>query len=164
MKTIEFLELLKEHQNKNLLFEYKTGALVGANYHITEVKNITIESVDCGAGTDAWKETIIQLWESPSEKDKREYMSVYKALGILNKVDKMRTMDRNAEVKFEYSNENFHTAQLFVNDYILNGTNLTVQLAVEKTDCKAKETCGVPETVGAKATNVESCSPGSGCC
>ena len=53
MKTQEFLELLKENQNKSLLFDYKNGALVGANYHITEVKNISIDAVDCGARRDS---------------------------------------------------------------------------------------------------------------
>ena len=113
MKTHEFLSLLKAHHKKHLLFEYRPGALVSANYHITEVKNITIDAVDCGAGTDFWKETIIQLWESPEEIGKRDYMSAGKALSILNKVDKIKPMERDVEVKFEYSNPNFHTAQLF---------------------------------------------------
>lgn len=162
MKTQEFLNILKEHQNKSLLFEYKTGKLVAANYHITEVKNITIESVDCGARADAWNETIIQLWESPSEKNKREYLSTYKALSILNKVDKIRAMDKDAEVKFEYSNSDFHTAQLFVNDYEIANNNLIVKLGVEKTDCKAKEVCGVPEP--ATVSEEACCTPGGACC
>ena len=162
MKTHEFLSLLQENQNKNLLFEYKPGELVAANYHITEVKNITIDSVDCGAGMDFWKETIIQLWESPKEKGKRDYLSAYKALGILNKVDKLKPMEKDVEVKFEYSNPNFHTAQLFVNAHQVAGENLVFHLGVEKTDCKAKEACGVTaETVANTAT---SCAPGSGCC
>jgi len=163
MKTQEFLEILENHKNKSLLFEYSPGKLVGANYHITEVKNLTIESVDCGAGTDAWKETIIQLWESPKEKDKTEFMGTFKALGILKKVDGMRPMVRDAEVKFEYSNETFHTAQLFVNDYSYNDQKLIINLGVEKTDCKAKEVCGVPEPAIVEATQ-NSCAPGGGCC
>ncbi|MEC7262393.1 MAG: DUF6428 family protein [Bacteroidota bacterium] len=162
MKTSEFLSLLKQHQNKSLLFEYAPDKFVGANYHITEVKNITIDSVDCGAGTDFWKETIIQLWESPKEKDKKEFMSAYKALGILNKVDKIKPMDKDTEIKFEYSNEHFHTAQLFVNDHHLDETSLILKLSVEKTDCKAKETCGVP--VEAEAEKEACCTSGSGCC
>lgn len=63
MKTEEFLQILKQHQDKSLLFEYAPNLLVGANYHITEIKHITVDSVDCGAGVDAWKETIVQLWE-----------------------------------------------------------------------------------------------------
>lgn len=162
MKTSELLSLLKEHSNKSLLFEYKKGSLVGANYHITEVKNITIDSVDCGAKTDFWKETIIQLWESPEEKDKRDFMSADKALAILNRVDGIKPMERQVEVKFEYSNANFHTAQLFVNDFEINSDQLIMKLGVEQTDCKAKETCGVPDEKVAQEENA--CAPGSGCC
>ena len=74
MKTQELFEILKANQDKALLFEYSEGQLVGANYHITEVKHTQIESVDCGAGVDAWNETIVQLWESPSELGKTELM------------------------------------------------------------------------------------------
>lgn len=162
MKTSEFLSLLEVHKNKSLLFEYSPGHLVGANYHITEIKNITVDSVDCGAGTDFWKETVIQLWESPTEKGKNEFMTVLKALGILKKVDRIKTMAKDAEVKFEYSNDSFHTAQLFVNDFSYNDQKLLFNLAVEKTDCKAKETCGVAEPAVMATEN--SCEPGSGCC
>jgi len=163
MKTSEFLSLLKQHQDKSLLFEYSNEQYVGANYHITEVKNITVDSVDCGAGTDFWKETIVQLWESPKEKDKREFMSVYKALGILKRVDGIKPMEQTAEIKFEYSNETFHTAQLFVNDYVLDNRSLIIKLSVEKTDCKAKETCGVITTEETEEKEA-CCTPGSGCC
>ena len=76
MKTQELFNILEQNQDKSLLFEYAPKQLVGANYHITEVKHLTIDSVDCGAQTDAWKETIIQLWESPLERGKTEYMTV----------------------------------------------------------------------------------------
>jgi len=162
MQTKEFLALLSENPNKSLLFEYKNGHYVGANYHITEVKNITIDAVDCGANTDFWKETIIQLWESPKEKDKREFMTAKKAIGILNTVDRMKPMEKDVEVKFEYSNPNFHTAQLFVNDFVLEETKLIMKLGVEKTDCKAKDTCVVPVT---EVVQEEACcAPEVGCC
>ncbi|MBT8303899.1 MAG: hypothetical protein KJP09_05460 [Bacteroidia bacterium] len=163
MKTQEFLSLLAEHQGRSLLFEYAPNQIVPANYHITEVKHVTIDSVDCGARTDAWKETIIQLWESPAEIGKTEFMSSYKALAILKKVGQMKPYELQAEVKLEYGNALFHTAQLFVNDYEIKGNNLIVKLAVEKTDCKAKEECGVPEAVGAE-TDESGCTPGGGCC
>lgn len=162
MKTNEFLNLLKEHADKSLLFEYKPGLFVGANYHITEIKNITIDSVDCGAGTDFWKETIIQLWESPDEHEKEVYLSTNKALGILNKVDQIKPMEKDVEVKFEYSNPEFHTAQLFVNDFSIDENKLIMKLAIEKTDCKARETCGVEAS---NETKEEACcTPGGGCC
>ncbi len=164
MKTSEFLSVLKQHQDKSLLFEYAPSKFVGANYHITEVKNIIIDSVDCGAGTDFWKETIVQLWESPKEKGKRDFMSVYKALAILNKVDRIKPMVQDAEIKFEYSNEDFHTAQLFVDDYALDHDSLVIKLSVQKTDCKAKETCVVGPKAKIKEEASACCTPESGCC
>lgn len=162
MKTGAFLSLLKQHSNKSLLFEYGQGKTVGANYHITEVKNITIDSVDCGAGSDFWKETVIQLWESPKEIGKLKYMYAYKAMAILNKVNKIKPMEMDVEIKFEYGNPDFHTAQLFVTDYDLQNEILIIKLGVEKTDCKAKETCGVE--VGTNAQKEVGCEPGGGCC
>jgi hypothetical protein len=112
---------------------------------------------------DAWNETIIQLWESPDELGKTEYMSVDKALSILKRVGQMRSYDGIAEVKIEYGNDRFHTAQLFINDFELHGNDLLIKLAGEKTHCKAKEDCGVKET--AVVGEEESCcAPESGCC
>jgi hypothetical protein len=164
MKTQEFLSLLQAHQDKSLLFEYTPGQLVGANYHITEVKHLKIDAVDCGANSDSWNETIVQLWESPSEIGKSEYLSAYKATGIFNKVGRMKPYDLNSEIKIEYGNQLFHTAHLFVDDYEIRGSNLLIKLAVTKTDCKAKETCGIPETVEADTATTECCTPGGGCC
>jgi hypothetical protein len=163
MKTQEFLDLLKTNSDKSLLFEFSPGKLVGANYHITEVKHIHIDAVDCGANTDAWNETVVQLWESPSELGKTDFMSAYKALGILNKVGRMKPYDLDSELKIEYGNSLFHTAQLFVDDFEITGSNLLLKLAITKTDCKAKETCGIPETSELETAS-SCCAPGSGCC
>lgn len=161
MNTSDFIALLAEHQNKSLLFEYAPGMLVGANYHITEVKHVTIDAVDCGAGTDFWKETIIQLWESPNELGKTTYMSAFKALGILRKVGTMKDYEMNAAVKIEYGNTMFHTAQLHISDFEIKDGQLIFKLTVNPTDCKAKEICGVPES---NTVETSSCAPGSGCC
>jgi len=160
MKTTDFISLLAAHQEKSLSFAYRPGQLVGTNYHITEVKHVTVDAVDCGAGVDAWHETVIQLWESPSELEKSKYMSAYKALGILKKVGQLKPYVLDAQVKIEYGNATFHTTQLVVNDFEINNGVLIIQLAVEATDCKAKETCGIEEDTTTTAT----CAPGSGCC
>ena len=165
MDTKQIFNVLEQNQDKALLFEYAPNLFVGANYHITEVKHLTVDSVDCGAQTDAWNETIIQLWESPSELDKTEFMSVDKALAILKKVGEMKPYRLDSEVKFEYSNTTFHTAQLFVNDFEINNGKLIFKLAVEKTDCKARDLCGVPETLETVSANEEPCcSPNGNCC
>jgi hypothetical protein len=162
MKTSEFLQLLQANSAKDLLFEYSPGMIVPANYHITEVKNISIDAVDCGGRSDSWNETIVQLWESPEEIGKTEFMSVYKGLSILKKVGTIKQYDMNAELKIEYGNALFHTAHLFVNDFEVHDNKLIIKLAVTKTDCKAKDICGTPEAVGVETES--SCSPESGCC
>ena len=163
MKTQDFLNLLNENPEKELLFEYHPGIFVPANYHITEIKNISVESVDCGAKSDSWNETIIQLYESPDEIGKKDFMKGSKAMQILSVVDNIKPMDRNAEVRFEYGNAVFHTAQLFVDSYIVGNDKLVMKLVVKKTECKAKEACGIaePATITASAN---CCTPGSGCC
>ena len=163
MKTQELFSVLENNKDKALLFEYAPNLLVGANYHITEVKHLSIDSVDCGSQTDSWNETIIQLWESPSELGKTEYMTVFKALGILRKVGTMKPYQLTSEVKFEYGNARFHTAQLFVNDFEILNNKLILKLAVEKTDCKAKATCGVLEEPHLSEEE-PCCTPSGNCC
>ncbi|MBC29584.1 MAG: hypothetical protein CMH48_01955 [Muricauda sp.] len=162
MKTSEFLELLENNKDKEVRFEYLPGKLVGANYHITEIKNVSIDSVDCGARTDSWKETIVQLWESPDEKGKKNFMSAFKALGILKKVHRIKPMQLDTTLKFEYGNAQFHAAQLFVDGFAMEENALTIRLSPTKTDCKAKDACGVEPVK--EVVQEACCSPGSGCC
>ena len=103
------------------------------------MKHLKVDSVDCGARTDSWNETIVQLWESPKEKYKTEYMNVEKANSIFLRVARMKSFDLDSEIKIEYSNDSFHTAQLFINDFKIENDKLIFQLAVEKTDCKLKD-------------------------
>lgn len=165
MKTKELLYVLEKNQEKALLFEYAPNLLVGANYHITEVKHMKIDSVDCGGKTDAWNETIIQLWESPKELGKRDYMKVEKALEILYRVGSLKPYDYEAEVKFEYSNAAFNTAQLYVQNFEIINDSLIFKLSIEDTRCKANDICGIP-TMEEKVleTQSSSCDPESNCC
>lgn len=162
MNTKSFLNILEENKDKALLFEYAPNLLVGANYHITEVKHITIESVDCGSKTDRWKETIIQLWESPKEIGKRDFMKVDKALSILNKVGEMKPYTQNAELKIEYSNATFHTTQQFIKSIDVIDSNLIVRLTLDQTKCKATEICCINEEKELVAS--EQFEPNSICC
>jgi hypothetical protein len=163
MNTREFLQLLESNKDSSLLFEYNPGQLVGANYHITEVKHTSIESVDCGGQTDSWNETIVQLWESPSELGDTEYMTCRKALKILNRVGDLKPYDLDSEAKIEYSNSLFHTAQLFIAAFEMHNGRLLFKLAVEKTKCKAPDICELKETA-ASVSESQNCAPGSGCC
>lgn len=162
MKTKEFLNNLELHLDKELIFEYAPTKWVGANYHITEIKNTSIDAVDCGGRSDSWKETVVQLWESPKEKGNRTYLKVQKAFDIFKRVHDIKPLLLDAFIKFEYGNETFHTAQLEASDVVIQGNQLIVKLHSYKTDCKAKELCVHVEKVLEKTSNC--CDPASGCC
>ncbi|MCF4100352.1 DUF6428 family protein [Gillisia sp. M10.2A] len=165
METRDLFKLLEQHRDKSLLFEYAPNLLVQANYHITEVKHLKIDAVDCGGQEDSWRETIIQLWESPEEIGKRDFMLVNKALEILERVGKMKAFVSSAIIKFEYGNDSFHTAQLEVHDHRILQDQLILELHVPSTACKAQELCGVPqEKKEMDLDTLTSCTPGTGCC
>lgn len=162
MKTSEFLDILKSNPSKSLVFEYGNGNKVGAGYHITEVKNTSIESVDCGGRVDSWRETVVQLWESPTEKETGQYMSSFKAKAILERVHRLRPMDPDATIRFEYGNDSFHTAQLFVKGLKIVEGCVTVVLDSKPTLCKAEELCGITPITATLSDAY--CDPGTGCC
>lgn len=180
MKVNEFIKVLEENKNKELLFAYEQDQLVGANYHLTEVKNVQFDTTDCGGKTNFWEETHFQLWESPSELGKLDYMTTDKILSILMRVNGIKALKTNTEVKFEYGNERFSTSVMPVNNIEFNDSRLIVSLYAEKTRCKANDVCGIPaadlseespifeqQKPKIKHSNLQAvscCEPKSGCC
>ena len=162
MNTKEFLNIIENHSEKKLIFEYAPTKWVGANYHITEVKNTSIDSVDCGGKSDAWQETVVQLWEDPMDIGQRIYMKTQKALDIFNRVDSIKPLLLATDIKFEYGNKEFHTAQLNVHSYEIMDDQLVFKLHTYKTDCKARSECAPVKKVAEQVA--ECCSPTSGCC
>ena len=163
MKTHEFLKVLKENDQKALLFEYQESKFAGTNYHLTEVKNVTFETVDCGGKVNDWKETHVQLWESPTEVGKEYYITTDKAVAILERVNGIRPLWLETEVKVEFGNAEFHTSVLSIDRIVSDNSKLIVKLFPNETQCKAQETCGVLVEDSVEETS-ESCAPESGCC
>lgn len=151
MKYKNLLNILEENKNKVLRFEYETGQFVEKNFHITEVKNLQIKSVDCGGKSDQWNETVLQLW-NPANPAERYPMKGQKALNILNIVDNEIKIDRESEVLFEYGNATNRVSNYAIGQIIEEESDLTIVFEGVKTQCKASsertlETapcCGVP--------------------
>ncbi len=143
MITQTFLNTLKNNLDKELLFEYAPDKFVNANYHITEIKNLTIDSVDCGGKINAWKETVVQLWENPLEIGKSGYLKTTKAVEIFDRVDSIKPLFLNSPIKIEYGNKSFHTAHLIPRSIVENDKSIIVKLHADATQCKAtvQNTC-----------------------
>jgi hypothetical protein len=184
MNWQNFRSLIAEHPDKHLQFKYTENQLVDASYHITEIKQAPITSVDCGGVMNAWTEIIIQLWE-PLVKDSERAMTVSKALSIIELVEKAMPLNPIATVKIEFGNSKYDTRQMYPGDIAVDGDNLIVVLHPDFTQCKAidrgqscgtttsGEECCAPSTTTVKpliqlknlaANSTNSCEPGSGCC
>ena len=173
---------LQQHPELVLQFQYAPGKWVNANYHITEIKQAPIVSVDCGGVMNAWTEIIIQLWE-PTEQETGRAMQVKKALSIINLVESKLPLNPNGIVKIEFGNSAFDTRQMFPVEFKIDGENLVLDLTPDATQCKAinrggscgtteagEECCAPAQPIKQKVELVNlvadqnSCSPGSGCC
>jgi hypothetical protein len=181
-----FKDTLLENPDKVLQFQYAEGEYVDASYHITEIKQAPIVSVDCGGVMNSWTEIIVQLWE-PSIAETERAMKVSKALSIISLVEKSLSLNPLGVVKIEFGNSKFDTRQMYPSEFIAEGDSFTVNLAADFTQCKAitrGQSCGttpsgeecctpsskketdvkqvqVLEMVGAET---QSCTPGGRCC
>lgn len=157
MQTKEFLNLLQEHGEKELLFEYESGQFVHQAYHITEVKNVHIESVDCGGRPDTYNQTVIQLWWNGTEQKDRA-MTAEKALSIFKIVEKAKPMRYETPIFFEWGHGDLRASNYSVNEVEITDKRLVVKLFVQPTVCKPiYELAVAGQSSGA-------CAPGSGCC
>lgn len=163
MKYIEFMNwqtfkaALEQHTALTLQFQYAEGKWVDASYHITEIKQAGIVSVDCGGKMNSWTEIIVQLWE-PEVQDSKRAMQTSKALSIINLVEKSLSLHPLAKVKIEFGNTQFDTRQMYPGDFVIKDDNLIVNLIPDFTQCKAIES-GL--SCGTTANEAECCTPKS---
>ena len=177
----DFKSQLSQHKDQILQFQYAEGRLVDASYHITEIKQAPIVSVDCGGVMNSWTEIIVQLWE-PGEKQTDRAMTVSKALSIVDIVEKKLSLNPTGIVKIEFGNSQFDTRQMYPGTLTVSGDELIVNLVADFTQCKAinrggscgttasGEECCTPaqkpkvqlQNLAARSDTV--CTPGSGCC
>jgi hypothetical protein len=165
-----FKDKLIQNPQLDLQFQYATNKWVSSSYHITEIKQAPITSVDCGGVKNEWTEIIVQLME-PATQQQLRAMKVHKALSIIDVVEKVLPLDVNGTVKIEFGNSQFETRQLYPNEFITDGENLVIDLRPDTVQCKAIErggSCGTPVKQKVELTNLAAkeacCTPGGGCC
>ena len=129
------LETLAAHKDKGLVFHYD-GRDVLPSYHVTEVKTGSFRGLDCGANTESWNETFIQLWDM--HEANREHMPVWKFLAILRKVSDAVGFDTDARLTFEVSN-GVVPMQLYRAERIEAGEVVRVLLSPRPASCKPRD-------------------------
>ena len=135
MRTQELLSLLRSEKGRHLEFEYAPGKFVPATFHITEVKNQKITSVDCGGRKLAFNQTVVQLYVNDLETLRKPW-TTDKALSILDLVDTKDTMDKEAEVFFEWGHGALRTSVYSVEQIENDEDTLRIKLYAQPTVCK----------------------------
>ena len=102
--TDALIESLRAPSPRPLEFQLYGERLVGTGYHVTEVKAVTTESMDCGGKANAWRETVVQLMDGSAEEAGRGDMTTRKFLSIYDQVTQSIPVRGDAELRFEYGN------------------------------------------------------------
>lgn len=167
MNWIDFKTQIALYPEHHLQFEFAEKESVHPSFHITEIKQANITSVDCGGKMNAWTEVIVQLWE-PNNFESSRSMKISKAISIIELVEKTVPLNPNSLVKIEFGNDSFDTRQMHPQNFEIKNDEIIVKLAADKTQCKAidrGQTCGTPK-MKVKMSELETscCTPESGCC
>lgn len=137
MQTSSFLALLQNNPGKELIFEYQDKLTIPKAYHITEVKNVYIDAVDCGGRSSESFQTVVQLWVSDQETADKHMLSE-KALQIFEIVDSKKPMRQEAPILFEWGHGALATSVYEVQEVHENEDSIQVKMTVPPTICKPK--------------------------
>lgn len=155
MKLSEVKNIL--NQVEKISFKLPNGEFVPSHFHVTEVGNIQKNFIDCGGTIRDEAVVSFQLWSS-FDYDHR--LHPQKLKDIIELSERALNIEDN-EVEVEYQGD---TIGKFGLDFDGNSFILTTK----KTDCLAKDNCGIPEEKPkVKLSELQStscCSPDSGCC
>ncbi|AFZ67321.1 DUF6428 family protein [Deinococcus peraridilitoris] len=161
-RTQAFLDTLAPHAGKALILQLHGEVLVPTGYHVTEVKAVTIEAMDCAGRAAAWRETVIQLWNGGGEED-RGFMTVDKFLGIYGRVAKRVPVQADSVLRFEYGDTVHPTIQYLVTSIEVQSERVLVNLGYPGVSCKPNDerlaagqsACGGPRSGSVEPVTLE---------
>jgi hypothetical protein len=139
MLVKEFLDIVAAGPEAPLLFSYDPDKVVAGGFHVTEIKNTTYETIDCGNSLHTWNEVIVQLWVPEDVEPGADRMTAGKFMKIWDVVDSRIRLDLDAEIRFEYGDAATRTSLYHVDSTSESDTGLEVTLGPPRTLCKPRE-------------------------
>ena len=138
MNTLDFLNALRARPDLPLAFSTPTGT-VPAGFHLTEVKRVSHETVDCGSVAHNWIENQFELWTPPAAEPDRTPMLAGKFLSIVEKVRRILTLDEEAEARV-FGRVAGGTDQLHSIESVETGSDaIHIHLDPVSASCKARD-------------------------
>ncbi len=139
MLVQDFLDAVQEHEGLPLLFELSGGRVIQGGYHVSEIKNATYDTIDCGNSLHTWKEVIVQIWVPEEATETDAWMPSSKFMKIWDVVDSRLALYRDAEIKIEYGDDAHLTSNYDIHGFDVTEDGLMVQMAPPRTMCKPRE-------------------------
>lgn len=153
MQLNAFKNRLLEQPEKTVRFLLPDGDAIPARFHVTEVGHVTRRFIDCGGTVRRLESCLLQTWVPEGDNEHR--LTAGKLASILD-VSRQVLPSQDLEVEVEY--DCCVVAQYIVNEPTVRDDALTFSLSNKKTDCLAREACGV-EPAAAES----GCCGGRGC-
>jgi len=153
MQLNAFKNRLLQEPDKIVRFVLPDGEVIPARFHVTEVGHVTRRFIDCGSTVRETESCLLQTWVPDGDNEHR--LTAGKLAEILEASRKVLPA-RDLEIEVEYDSS--VVAQYTVNEPTVQEDTLTFALGNKKTDCLARETCGVEP-----AAAVAGCCGGQGC-
>lgn len=156
MNLKELKNCLRARPDLNLVIALPDGRQVPAHYHVTEVGHVAKKFVDCGGTHRTAEACVLQVFIGSPDDDNHR-LTAGKLAHILGLASSILPSD---ELPVEVEYQDVVVAQYPVVGAGLVGVSLTLQLGLKRTDCLAKEKCGITEDGGSESEPVAA----AGCC
>jgi hypothetical protein len=140
-------------QLKQVTFVLPNGGHVPPHFHITELGIISKDYIDCGGTIRQEKIANFQLWSANDFDHRIEPQKIIDIIDIAQNAIGLEDL----EVEVEYQSDT-------IGKYGLSFNGTQFQLIPTKTDCLAKDKCGIPEEEETIPVASSCCEPSSGCC
>jgi hypothetical protein len=138
MKTSSLLAALRIHADLQLVF-HAGREIASSGYHLTEVKRVSYETMDCGAMTHRWQENQFEISVPVVPEPGRAYMTADKFLQIIDRVQAELPLADEANARILASFTGQPAALYDVEQVSTRNGQLRVELTPDKTRCKAAE-------------------------
>ena len=128
--------------NPDLLLVFRAGGrLIAPGYHLTEVKRVTYETMDCGAASHRWAETHFEIWVPPlaGVLPARSHMEARKFLSILDRVAHSLPLDGEAPALIHAGFEGQAPALYGIASVVASDGRLWIELTPGRIRCKSVE-------------------------
>lgn len=143
--------------NAALVFEVN-AQVIGAGYHVTELRHSTSTGIDCGGNVETWQDARLQLLDGPGET----HMSVGKFSSILGKSLTKLPMLSDVPLLVEFSPDNLGLRLMVLGEPFMKDGRVFLNLRDSKAVCKPAHRDKTPDRATNACCGVSSSA--SACC